>query len=93
MNMKKDMYLMTYDHGGYVFWEERFYEKLLEAEALLEKYMNDGIFASIDMESTKILDNDPFNRLGSPIKIAKAFGGKDAYLQAIKELQLELYAA
>ena len=62
-------------------------------EALLEKYMNDGIFASIDMESTKILDNDPFNRLGSPIKIAKAFGGKDAYLQAIKELQLELYAA
>lgn len=62
-------------------------------EALLEKYMNDGIFASIDMESTKILDNDPFNRIGSPIKIAKAFGGKDAYLQAIKELQLELYAA
>ena len=55
--------------------------------------MNDGIFASIDMENTKILDNDPFNRLGSPVKIAQAFGGKNAYLKAIKELQLELYAA
>lgn len=36
--MEKTVYLMTYDHGGYVLWEDRFYEKLLEAEELLEKY-------------------------------------------------------
>lgn len=36
--MEKTVYLMTYDHGGYVLWEDRFYEKLLEAEKLLEKY-------------------------------------------------------
>ena len=47
--MEKTMYLMTYDHGGYVFWEERFYEKLLEAEALLEKYPNFKI--GLDNES------------------------------------------
>lgn len=62
-------------------------------EALLDKYMHEGVFAAIDLENTKILDNDPFNRLGSPKKIADAFGGKEAYQKAVKELQLELYAA
>lgn len=76
---------------GYLYKYSGLAQQVLEA--LLEKYMNDGIFASIDMENTKILDNDPFNRLGSPVKIAQAFGGKNAYLKAIKELQLELYAA
>lgn len=56
--------------------------------ALLEKYMHDGIF---DLEDTQILDNEPFNHWGSPMKIAKSFGGKDAYLNAVKELQAELY--
>ncbi len=36
--MNKTVYLMSYDHGGYVFWKDRFYEKLLEAEELLRKY-------------------------------------------------------
>ena len=76
---------------GYLYKYSGLAQQVLEA--LLEKYMNDGIFASIDMENTKILDNDPFNRLGSPVKITQAFGGKNAYLKAIKELQLELYAA
>lgn len=62
-------------------------------EALLDKYMNEGIFASIDLENTKILDNDPFNKIASPKKIAEAFGGKSEYLRTIRELQLELYAA
>ncbi len=47
--MKKTMYLMSYDHGGYVFWRERFYEKLLEAEQLLRKYPNFKI--GLDNES------------------------------------------
>lgn len=58
--------------------------------AMLEKYMHDGIF---DLDDTQILDNDPFNRLGSPAKLAKSFGGKDGYLKAVKELQFELYSS
>ena len=57
--------------------------------ALLDKYMTDGIG---DLESTEILDNSPFNKLGSPMKIAKEFGGKDGLLNAIKGLQDEIYA-
>ena len=58
--------------------------------ALLEKYMHDGIF---DLDDTQILDNDPFNRLGSPAKLAKSFGGRDGYLKAVKELQFALYSS
>jgi len=56
--------------------------------ALLDKYVNDGI---VDLESTKILNNTPFIKLGSPMKIAKEFGGKKGLLNAIKELQDEIY--
>lgn len=56
---------------------------------LLDKYMVDGIK---DLENTKILENDPFTKLGSPQKIATFFGGKKAYIQAINELEKQLYA-
>lgn len=57
--------------------------------ALLDKYMADGIE---DLESTEILNNTPFNKIGSPMKIAKEFGGKEGFLIAMKELQDEIYA-
>ena len=56
--------------------------------ALLDKYMDGGIQ---DLEDTRILDNAPFDRIGSARKIAKLFGGKDAYLVAVKELQNMIY--
>lgn len=56
--------------------------------ALLDKYMDGGIQ---DLEDTRILDNTPFDRIGSARKIAKLFGGKDAYLVAVKELQNMIY--
>jgi len=58
-------------------------------EALLEKYMNTGIY---EVEKTEILRLDPFVRLGKPAKIASYFGGKDGYMQAVKELARALYA-
>lgn len=58
--------------------------------ALLDKYMNEGIH---DISSIEILSNDPFRKFGTPMKIAKLFGGKNGYLQAIKDLQSEIYAA
>lgn len=57
-------------------------------EALLDKYMNTGVY---EIEKTEILQLDPFKRLGKPAKIAAYFGGKAEYLNAIKELEAELY--
>ena len=51
-------------------------------EALLDKYMNTGIY---EIEKTEILKLDPFMRMGKPQKIASYFGGKDGYLKAVKE--------
>ena len=58
--------------------------------ALLDKYMNEGIH---ELEDTRILDNAPFDRIGSPKKIAKLFGGKEGYIQAVKELERAIYEA
>ena len=57
-------------------------------EALLDKYMNFGIY---EIENTDILKLDPFLKFGKPGKIAQYFGGKTAYLKAVKELEEELY--
>lgn len=59
-------------------------------EALLEKYMNTGIY---EIEKTEILQIDPFKKFGKPAKIASYFGGKAGYLRAVKELEEELYRA
>ena len=58
-------------------------------EALLEKYMNTGIY---EIEKAEILKLDPFLKLGKPQKIAGYFGGKERYLQAVQELENALYA-
>lgn len=55
---------------------------------LLEKY-HDGSIQ--DIEDTRILENDPFNRYGSAKKIASYFGGKRQYLMAVQELQTAIY--
>ena len=57
-------------------------------EALMAKYMNVGIY---EMESTSILKLEPFARMGSPAKIVSYFGGKDGYLNAVHELENEIY--
>ena len=57
-------------------------------EALLDKYMNTGIY---EIEKTEILKLDPFIRLGKPAKIASYFGGKQGYLKAVEELEQAIY--
>jgi len=57
-------------------------------EALLDKYMNTGIY---EIEKTEILKLDPFLKMGKPAKIAEYFGGKTGYLQAVQELKKEIY--
>lgn len=58
-------------------------------EALLDRYMNTGIY---EIEKTDILKLDPFAKMGKPARIAGYFGGRDGYMKAVKELENEIYA-
>jgi type I restriction enzyme R subunit len=58
-------------------------------ETLLEKYADTGIS---HIEDIKILTLDPFKNMGSATELVSAFGGKQAYLAAITELEQNLYA-
>lgn len=58
--------------------------------ALLDKYADEGIE---DIEDMGVLRVQPFNTIGSPVEIVKAFGSKQKYLQALKELENLLYEA
>ena len=62
----------------------------LVLEALLDKYMNEGIS---ELERIAVLKNDPFRKLGSPASIAKLFGGKEGYLKAVNNLVQLIYNA
>lgn len=58
-------------------------------EALLDKYADGGIEQVEDMS---VLQLDPFTKVGTPLEIIQLFGGKLGYLQAIRELEEQLYA-
>ena len=77
-NVKKRDYLNKYEGVA---------RKVLEG--LLDKYATDGIG---DLESIEFLENDPFRQYGSPMKIAKEFGGKLQLQNALHDLQREIYA-
>ena len=53
-------------------------------EALLDRYMNTGIY---ELEKVEVLKLSEFKRFGMPAKIASYFGGKAGYFQAVKELE------
>lgn len=72
---------------GYLYQYSDMAQKVIEA--LLDKYKDEGVRA---IESREILSNDPFNKLGSPVKIASYFGGKNKFDAFIRELEQQLYA-
>ena len=57
-------------------------------EALLDRYMNTGIY---EIGKTEVLKLSEFKKFGMPSKIASYFGGKAGYFQAVKELEEEIY--
>lgn len=73
---------------GYLYKYSEVCQAVLSA--LLDKYMNEGIS---ELEDTRVLENAPFDRIGSPRRIAKLFGGRAAYLRAVQELSKALYEA
>lgn len=60
-------------------------------EALLDKYADEGIE---NIESMEVLKVRPFpDDFGSPVEIVKEFGGREKYLEAVNELEKEIYKA
>lgn len=56
--------------------------------ALLDKYADSGIGS---VESMEILKVDPLRAFGTPMEIVNLFGGKPAYLAALRDLESALY--
>ena len=76
-NVKKRNYFTKYGEQA---------RKVLEA--LLDKYADEGVE---NIESMEILRVKPFDEIGSAYEIISQFGGKSQYLEAVKELENELY--
>lgn len=58
-------------------------------DALLEKYADEGVE---NLESLKVLNVRPFDRIGTQMEIVKLFGGKAGYLAAVRGLEDQLYS-
>jgi type I restriction enzyme R subunit len=76
-NVKKRDYFTKYGNEA---------RKVLES--LLDKYEDEGV---TNIESMDILKVKPLTDFGSPMEIVKQFGSKAKYLEAVKELEYELY--
>jgi len=57
-------------------------------DVLLDKYADTGIES---IEDIKILELAPFNQMGTAFELVDAFGGKDDYTSAVRELETSLY--
>jgi type I restriction enzyme R subunit len=57
-------------------------------EALLVKYQDEG-FTSLD--DLRVLNIDPFAKMGTPLELLKPFGGREGFEEAIRDLQAALY--
>lgn len=76
-NVKKRNYFAKYGEQA---------RKVLEV--LLDKYADEGIS---NIESLDVLRVQPLTDFGSPVEIISQFGNKTKYLEAVKELEQELY--
>jgi type I restriction enzyme R subunit len=57
-------------------------------DALLDKYADEGVGP---LERLDVLRVQPLNELGTPAEIVGRFGGRQQYLDAVSELERELY--
>ncbi|TDW51572.1 type I restriction enzyme R subunit [Flavobacterium sp. 270] len=77
-NVKKRNYFTKYEANT---------RKVLET--LLDKYADEGVE---NIESIEVLRVKPFDDFGSTLEIVNGiFGGKSSYMEAVKDLETELY--
>lgn len=74
--------------NGYLYKYSEMAQNILKD--LLEKYSDNN---ELELTDTKILQLKPFEEYGSPMEIVDVFGGKEKYIEAVEELEDELYAS
>ena len=64
------------------------YQARTVLNALLDKYADEGV---LNLDDANVLRIPPLNTLGTPVQLLKAFGGKDQFIEAVRDLQAALY--
>jgi type I restriction enzyme, R subunit len=59
-------------------------------EVLVEKYADEGIE---NIEDINVLRLNPINEIGTPMEIIDSFGGREHYMDAVRELEEHIYSA
>jgi len=57
-------------------------------DALLAKYADEGV---LNLDDANVLRIPPLSSLGTPVQLIKAFGGKNEFVAAVREIQSALY--
>ncbi|MFC3205612.1 EcoAI/FtnUII family type I restriction enzme subunit R [Aquamicrobium soli] len=57
-------------------------------DALLEKYRDEGV---LNLDDANVLKVTPFTAMGSVVQLINAFGGKQGFDQAVREMQDAIY--
>ena len=57
-------------------------------DALLDKYADEGV---LNLDDANVLKIPPINKLGTPLELVRAFGGKPDFERAVHDLQSALY--
>ena len=64
------------------------YQARTVLNALLDKYADEG---ALDLDDANVLRIPPLNTLGTPVQLVKAFGGREKFIEAVRDLQAALY--
>ena len=57
-------------------------------DALLAKYADEGV---VNLDDVTVLRIPPLTELGTPVQLLKAFGGREGFVEAVREMQAALY--
>jgi type I restriction enzyme R subunit len=57
-------------------------------DALLAKYADEGV---LNLDDTNVLTIPPLSTLGTRVELVRAFGGKEQFVAAVREMQSALY--
>ena len=57
-------------------------------DALLAKYADEGVF---NLDDVTVLRIPPLTELGTPVQLLTAFGGREGFVEAVREMQAALY--
>jgi len=62
--------------------------RTLKQRALFDKYADQGL---VPLEDPGMLRVQPLSELGTPVELVGHFGGRDGYIEAVRELEAALY--